>query len=195
MGRPGRGGKPEDMTSAYVRLSAVAAPALLLLYGVLRLIDGLDGHHGRGYLWNVGHTAFLLSFVLLAGLMIAIGGRLAGAAPRQRPLVTAATVAALLGAATFLWVILGDLFAAFPSLPDALQLIGPLLFQIGALTLLGLLVVSRPPQLPVWSPVLVFAGFLAIGLKLDLLPLGAILIGAGLAPLALTADARQPVHR
>jgi len=171
------------MTSAYVRFSAVAAPALLLLYGVLRLIDGLDGHHGRGYLWNAGHTAFFLSFVLLGGLMIAIRGGLD--APRQRPLATTATAAALLGVAAFLWVTVGDLFAAFPDLPDALQLIGPLLFEIGALTLLVQLVVARPPRLPVWSPVLVFAGFLAIALMLDLLPLGAILIGAGLAPLAL----------
>jgi hypothetical protein len=187
IGRPGGGSKPKTMTSAYVRRSAVAAPALLLLYGVLRLIDGLDGHHGRGYLWNLGHTAFFLSFVLLAGLMIAIRAQIAGASPGQRPLATAAMVAALLGAAAFLWVILGDLFAALPDLPDALQLIGPLLFEIGALTLLGQLVVARPPRLPIWSPVLVFAGFLAIALMLDLLPFGALLIGAGLAPLARPA--------
>jgi hypothetical protein len=31
-----------------------------------------------------------------------------------------------------------------------------------------------------------FAGFLAVGADLDLLPLGALLVGAGLAPLAVT---------
>jgi hypothetical protein len=95
-------------------------------------------------------------------------------------------VAALLGAACFLWVILGDLFSSVAGLPDALQLIGPLLLQVGALTLLTQLVLARPRRLPVWSPVLMFAGFLAVGADLDLLPLGALLVGAGLAPLAVT---------
>lgn len=43
-----------------------------------------------------------------------------------------------------------------------------------------------------WSPVLVFAGFLAVGADLDLLPLGALLIGAGLAPLAVSG--RTPIR-
>lgn len=186
MGLPAPTRKPESMTSAYVRLSAVAAPALLLLYGVLRLIDGLDGRRGRGYLWNLGHIAFFLSFVLLAALMVGLRGLVVTAAPRQRELATAAMVAALLGAACFLWVILGDLFSSVAGLPDALRLIGPLLLQVGALTLLTQLVLARPRRLPVWSPVLMFAGFLAVGADLDLLPLGALLVGAGLAPLAVT---------
>ncbi len=32
----------------HIRIAVVIAPVLLLLYGVLRLIDGLDGKHGPG---------------------------------------------------------------------------------------------------------------------------------------------------
>ena len=130
--------------------------------------------------------------MLLAGLMVGVRALVVTAAPRQRELATAAMIAALLGAACFLWVILGDLFSSVASLPDALQLIGPLLFQVGALTLLTQLVLARPRRLPVWSLVLLFAGFLAIGADLDLLPLGALLIGAGLAPLAVAG--RAPIR-
>ena len=40
--------------------------------------------------------------------------------------------------------------------------------------------------LPVWAPVLVLAGFLAIAVHLDLLPVGATLVLAGLLPLRVT---------
>ena len=39
------------------RLCAVAAPLLLLTYGILRWIDGLDGTHGNGPARGAGHTA------------------------------------------------------------------------------------------------------------------------------------------
>lgn len=61
-------------------------------------------------------------------------------------------------------------------------LIGPLLFQLGTLTLLVLLVVVRPRRLRVWSPVVVFGGFLLLAVKLDLISIGALLILAGLTP-------------
>lgn len=49
------------------------------------------------------------------------------------------------------------------------------------MTLLVLRVVAR--RLPSWSPVLVLLGFVSIAVNLDLLPLGALLILAGLLPL------------
>jgi hypothetical protein len=69
---------------------------------------------------------------------------------RVRIIATFATVAALFGAACFLWVILGDLFAAIHDaapLPDPLEMAGPLLFQLGILTLLIQLVTARPRRL------------------------------------------------
>ena len=62
-------------------------------------------------------------------------------------------------------------------------MVGPLLYQVGSIVLLGLFVAAR--RLPVWSPALVFIGFLAIGVNLDLIPVGAILVALGLAPFAL----------
>jgi hypothetical protein len=186
------GHKSKTMTPpAYVRLSSVVAPALLLLYGVLRYFDGRDGHHDHdGALWRIGHTAFFVSFALLAVLLVGVRPLVAGATPRQRSLTAAAAAAVLLGTAAFLWTALGDLFSSVPSLPDSLQLVGPLLFEIGALILLVRLVLTHPRRLPAWAPVAVFAGFLAIGLDLDLLPLGALAIGAGLIPLSIAGRVR-----
>jgi hypothetical protein len=179
-------------TPPLVRFSALAAPTLLLLYGVLRLIDGLDGDRGPGLAWNLGHTLFFIGFVLLGVLTVGLRQLVPAATVWTRTFATLATVAGLFGVACFLWVILGDLFADFHDaapLPDALQMTGPLLFQLGALTLLIMMTAARPRRLPAWSPVLVLVGFLLFAVNLDLIPIGALLILAGLAPLAI---ARRP---
>jgi hypothetical protein len=95
--------------------------------------------------------------------------------------------AGLFGAAVFVWGILGDLFTGVHKaapVPGPLQAIGPLLFQIGVLGLLILLVATRPRRLPIWTPLLVLAGFLLFAINLDLIPVGALIILAGLSPLA-----------
>lgn len=173
-------------TPSHVRLAALAAPVLLLLYGVLRLIDGLDGDHGPGLAWNVGHTLFFGAFVLLGVLIVGLR-QMVSHAVWPRVIATVATVAGLLGVAGFLWVITGDLFPSFEEaapLPELVDMAGPLLFQVGVLTLLTMLVVARPRRLPVRSPLLVFAGFVLFAVNLDLIPIGALLVLAGLAPLA-----------
>ncbi len=157
------------------RFCAVTGPALMLLYGVLRFFDGLDDRRG-GWLWDVGHVAFFVAVVLFAVLAVRLR--------TPAPLSTAATAAVLFGAACFLWVIAGDLSDRFEEaapLPGVLQLIGPLLFQFGLLTLLVL------RGLPWWSPALVLGGFVALAVNLDLLPLASLLVGAGLAPLAVSS--------
>jgi hypothetical protein len=163
----------------------------MVVYGLLRVVDGLDGDRHNGPAWDVGHVAFFAAIVLFAVLAVALRGLDRPAATASRVLVEAATVATLFGAGCFLWVITGDLSADFRSaapLPDALELIGPALFQIGLLILLVRLVLAR--RLPVWSPVLVLVGFAAIGVNLDLLPLGAVLVLVALLPLALSRDER-----
>ncbi|MEU6206340.1 hypothetical protein ABZ814_22475 [Micromonospora musae] len=170
----------------WTRLAAVTAPLLLLLYGVSRLADGLDGDRGPGPAWNFGHTSFLISIVAFAVLAVELRRLLLAATPRLHTLTDIATAATLVGAASFLWVILGDLFAGFAQtapLPDPLYLAGPLLFQLGLLTLLVRAATVRPRRLPRWAPPLVLVGFLALGANLDLLPVGAALIFAGLLPL------------
>jgi hypothetical protein len=93
-------------------------------------------------------------------------------------------VAGMFGAGCFVWVTLGDLFSGLADsapLPDPLELAGPIAFQ---LTLLILLAAVRPRQLPVWSPALVFLSFVLIAVSLGLIPLAAVSLMAGLAPLA-----------
>jgi hypothetical protein len=176
------------------RFCAVTAPMLMLAYGILRWIDGLDGHRKGGPAWNLGHTAFFIAILLFAVLAVALRRIIRDESPSRRPVADAAAAATLLGAVCFLWVILGDLFADLRDaapLPGALELTGPVLFQCGILTLLSLLVIARPRRLPAWSPLLVLLGFATIAATLDLLPLASILVGAGLVPLAIPTSRRS----
>jgi hypothetical protein len=172
-----------NTVSGRTRVAALGAPVLLLLYGVLRLIDG-----GRGFSWNLGHTLFLLAFVLLAGLVVGLR-RLVQA--RTRPVRIVADLAmagGVFGATCFIWGILGDLFVRVHQVapvPGRLQTVGPLLFQVGVLGLLGLLAAAR--RVPIWTPVLVLVGFLLFAINLDLIPVGAVIIQIGLSPLVRTA--------
>ncbi|WP_229378433.1 hypothetical protein [Streptomyces sp. VRA16 Mangrove soil] len=173
-------------TARTPRRLAVLIPVLLLWYGVLRLIDGMDGEHGPGLAWNLGHVSFLGAFVLLGALVVALRRLVPETTARRRAVADTAMVAGLSGAVCFLWVILGDLSPALSDaapLPAPLQLAGPLAFQGGLLTLLTLLATARPRRLPVRTPVLTFVAFALITVNLDLLPVAALTLLAALAPL------------
>ncbi|MFI7284783.1 hypothetical protein ACIBOV_31470 [Micromonospora chersina] len=169
----------------WLRPVAVAASLLLLGYGLLRLIDRLDGHSDKGaWAWNTGHTLFLLGILGFAALIVGLHGVLRTRSTRLRAVDDAAALAGLVGAAAFVWVILGDLFPRFADAvetPDAVLLGGPALFELGLLVLLYRAAAAR--LLPVWAPVLVLVGFVAIAVNLDLLPVGAALVLAGLLAL------------
>jgi hypothetical protein len=160
---------------------AFAAPLLLLAYGVLRWLDGLDGNHDHdGPAWNAGHLAFFGSIVLFVVIAVALARR----TRMGRRIAAVAAAAVAVGAGCFLWVITGDLSERFQHrwpLPDALQIAGPLLFVLGMVVLLSLQVAAG--RVPVWSPVLFFAGYLAISVNLDLLPPAALVILAATVPL------------
>ncbi|SCG40262.1 hypothetical protein [Micromonospora inositola] len=166
----------------WLRPAALSASMLLFGYGVLRLLDGLDGYRDKsGWPWMTGHTLFLLGIVLFGVFIVELRRLLLATSPRQRLLTEVATVAGLVGAAAFGWVILGDLFPRFADAvppPDVVLIGGPALFQLGLLTLLVRVAVGR--LLPVWAPVLVLVGFVAIAVDLDLLPVGAALVFGGL---------------
>ncbi|MFG1775995.1 hypothetical protein ACGFIG_06145 [Micromonospora sp. NPDC049048] len=169
-----------------VPAAAVGGPAFLLLYGLLRLVDGLDGDRGDGWAWDVGHTFFLVGILLFGALVLGLRRLLLAATPRRRALTETATVLGLIGVAAFVWVILGDLFPGLADaapLPEPVMMLGPLLFQVGLLTLLVQAGTTRPRLLPLWVPAPVLLGFLGIAVSLDLLPLAAALILAGLLPL------------
>lgn len=174
-------------TTRTTRLLSVVIPFLLLWYGVLRLIDGMDGDHGPGVAWNLGHTFFLAAFVLLGAFVVELRRLVPAATTGMRTAAGAATVAAMIGAGCFVWVILGDLFPGLADsapLPGPLAFAGPIAFQLGMLTLLIMLAAVRPRKLPAWSPALVFVSFALITVSLDLIPLAAVGLMVGLAPLA-----------
>jgi hypothetical protein len=163
-----------------VRGAALAAPVLLLLYGVLRFADGLDGHRDPGPLWNAGHVAFFAAMALFG--VLAAGLR-AQFSQRHRLATTAASMT-FAGVLCFLWVITGDLSATVRDaapIPDVLAIAGPMLFPLGTLILFGLLVAAR--RLPVWTPLLFGAGIAAITVDLDLLPFAALAILVAITPL------------
>ncbi|MGW2281734.1 hypothetical protein [Streptomyces sp. NPDC001770] len=167
--------------------AVLVAPLLLVLYGVLRLVDGLDGKHGPGLAWNVGHTLFFAGFLLFGAVTFRLWRIARATTGHGRHAADAAAAVSLFGIACFLWVILGDLFAALDDaapLPEPLEPAGPLAFQIGWLVLLILPVAATPRALPVRSPLLVLAGFLLFSVDLDLLPVGGLLLTAGLLPVA-----------
>jgi hypothetical protein len=157
-----------------MRSIAVIAPSCSFAYGICRWLDGRDGHHHNGPAWTVGHVLFFASIVLFAVLAAGLGRR-------RGTVATAAAVATWIGGACFLWVITGDLFRAFHDrwpLPGGLNIAGPLLFVVGMTTLIALEVRN------IWSPALFLAGYLAISVDLDLLPIAALVILAACVPLA-----------
>jgi hypothetical protein len=176
-----------------MRLTAVLAPLFMLTYGILRWIDGWDGDRGGGPAWDIGHVAFFIGMVLFAVLAFQIRATL----PLRRAVATAAALATAFGAACFCWVIIGDLSRWFHDnlpLPGFLNPLGPALFGLGMLTLLGLLVANG--RVPLWSPILFLAGYVSISVELDLLPFASLMILAACLPLTRNpARAPSSAHR
>lgn len=169
--------------SVTIRHAAVDAPVLLLVYGLTRVFDGLDGsYEPGGLLGAVGHLAAWIAMALFA--LLAVTTR-ALVPPGTRGLATLAGGVTIAGVAGFLWLITGDPAAALHEtgrLPGILPTAGLLLFALGMLTTLGLLVAAR--QVPAWSPLLFGAGIAAVLIDIDLLPFAALILLAALAPLA-----------
>ncbi|MFI6058386.1 hypothetical protein [Streptomyces sp. NPDC051286] len=59
----------------------------------------------------------------------------------------------------------------------------PMLFWLGLLTLVTLLAFFRRDVVRGWAPVLVLAGIVLAAMSLDLLPVGAVCLGAALLPM------------
>ncbi|MFC4069421.1 hypothetical protein [Actinoplanes subglobosus] len=173
-------------TSATVRHAALDAPLLLLAYGLLRLVDGLDDTHDPGLLWTFAHLALFASMALFAVLATAVRKLVPPGARTPAAVAASATVA---GVVCFLWTVTGALspgFGGATPLPGPLRIAGPLFFSLGLLTLLGLLVAAR--RAPAWSPLLFGAGVAAMIIDAGAVAPAALILLAALAPLARPAD-------
>ena len=194
------------------------APALMLAYGVVRLIDGRDGQHGPGPAWTVGHLIFLGSLLVYGGVIAGLHGRVraTGGGAARRATAGVATAVAAFGLVTFVRVaiidivvglraadkaeksLLADRYADVPAvLPQAVYEVGPAFFMIGLVVLLVQFAIVTPGRkaTAVLSPVVVTLGFVALTVDLDLLPAGAALIWLALVPFTRGQGPSPLAHR
>ena len=189
------------------QISFIAAPVFLFSYGVCRLLDGWQGFYGPGIYWTIGHVFFIFAFIAFALAAWELKNHASDAGVGRFAVVPA--LLTILGTVVFVRVggidlatgILAPNHAAMASIsarlngwPDTRLLplwrLGPILFQAGIMSLLILLAGVR--RLPWWSPITVLLGFLAIAYNLNLLGVGAILVGMGFLPLARLAIWLRP---
>ncbi|BCJ73354.1 hypothetical protein CS0771_28980 [Catellatospora sp. IY07-71] len=172
----------------------VAAPLLLLAYGVIRIIDGLDGVRGPGVAWTTGHLAFVLALALFVPVMWTMR-RLAGAG-------RAATAAAAVGFAGIaaltvqfgIDLVLGFLAAdkaemsamarsimELPGVTPVVYTFGPMLFYVAQVWLVVQLAMRG--RVKWWTPVLVLTDMILPFVNKDLIPIGAVCLLISFAPL------------
>ncbi|MER6946688.1 hypothetical protein ABT294_21910 [Nonomuraea sp. NPDC000554] len=172
-----------------------AAPLLVTAYGVLRIVDGLDGSRGPGPAWTAGHLAFLAALVLFVPIFWEMRRMLGRSVP-----ATAAVAVGLAGigcafAQFSIDVVVGfmaadhdamaPLFEQVKSVPGvsvAVYTAGPILFYLALVVLVAALAVRR--QVSAWVPVAVLLSVLLPFGSLDLMPLGGLLMLAAFLPLA-----------
>ncbi|WP_433331110.1 hypothetical protein [Spirillospora sp. CA-294931] len=176
------------------RASFLAAPACMLAYGLVRILDGRDGHYGPGTAWTVGHFFFLFCLMFYGVVLLELRAKVPGRA------ADLAAAVGLVGLVAFVRVAVVDIvvglraddpvqkkelarrFADDPDfLPRVVYDVGPLLFEVGLFVLLlRIALVTRAPR---WAAGIVALGFVLVTVNLDLLPLGALLIWIGLVGL------------
>ncbi|MEU8921650.1 hypothetical protein AB0D10_12070 [Kitasatospora sp. NPDC048545] len=206
-GRAARPARTADLTRV-TPLAVVGAPALMALYGGIRLVPG-SREPGLG--WTAGHTAMFAGLLLFAPVFLALRRKLAPHGTAGRIAAGAATATAFAGLLCSLAQIGIDLVVGLaaadkaeqarlfdrvqdvPGVLPAVYQVGPLLFYVGLLALLTAAAVGRSRTLRWWSPVLVLLGTLASGVDLALIPLAAACYLVALAPLARPASAPRPV--
>ncbi|MEV0809742.1 hypothetical protein [Micromonospora sp. NPDC050200] len=90
------------------RPAFIAAPVLVMGYGIIRLIDGLDGTRGPGPAWTIGHLAFLGALIAFISAFWQMRRMVGG-----RVLATVSATAGTLGALALIAQFSIDLGAGF----------------------------------------------------------------------------------
>ncbi|MEU7753837.1 hypothetical protein AB0B57_05800 [Micromonospora sp. NPDC049101] len=185
------------------RSAFVAAPVLVMSYGIIRLVDGLDGERGPGPAWTIGHLAFIGALVAFISVFWQMR-RMTGGRVLATVFATAGTFGALSLITQFSIDLVAGLLATdnygmsmithqVRTLPGISQLaydFGPYAFYLGQLALVVLLAVRR--RVKVWTPVLVLADLATPFIDKDLIPLGSILLLVSFLPLARRGTAATP---
>jgi hypothetical protein len=177
------------------RIAFIAAPLLTLAYGVIRILDGLDGSRGPGIAWTTGHLAFMAALVLFVPIFWQMR-RMAGG----NALATASAAAGTVGVVALLaqfgidivvgfmsadkeaMGVLFDRVQSVPGVSAAVYDVVPLLFFAGQLALVVQLAALR--RVRVWTPLLVLADLILPFIEKDLIPLGALCLLVSFVPLA-----------
>jgi len=185
------------------RLAFIAAPVLVFGYGVIRILDGLDGARGPGLAWTAGHLCFLAAMALFVSTFRQIRRILDGGL-----LSTVAAIAGVVGAAALfaqfsIDIVVGfmaadhaamsDLFDQVQSVPGVSTFVyafGPYLFYIGQLVLAIQLATAR--LVKIWTPLLVAVDLAMPLIDKDLIPIGAICLLISFLPLARRPLAPAP---
>ncbi|MBP0452434.1 MULTISPECIES: hypothetical protein [unclassified Kitasatospora] len=187
--------------------AVAGGPALMALYGGIRL---LDGSRDPGPGWLVGHSLMLAGLLLFGPVLAALHGRLSPRGTAGR--IGAGTLAGVafaglaasvvqIGIDLYVGAVAVDkadqhrLFDSIQSRPGVLPAfysVGPLLFYVGLLALLVAASVGPARTLRWWSPVLVLCGVAMTAADLALIPPAAVLFLVALAPLAGFGGARRP---
>ncbi|MEZ7129716.1 hypothetical protein ACBR40_30650 [Nonomuraea sp. AD125B] len=188
-----------------LRAAFIAAPLLVLAYGVIRILDGLDGERGPGLAWTTGHLAFVAALLLFVPIYWRLR-RMAGGGALATATATAGTVgvAALVGqfgidlvvgfmsADHAAMSVLFDRVQAVPGVSFAVYDVLPSLFYVGQLALVTQLAAQRRVKL--WTPVLVLADLALPFVDKDLIPLGALCLLVSFVPLARASAAVAPAR-
>ncbi|MFI8457374.1 hypothetical protein [Kitasatospora sp. NPDC085464] len=187
--------------------AVVGAPALMALYGGIRLVPG-SREPGLG--WTVGHTAMFAGLLLFAPIFLALRRQLAPRGTAGRIAAGAALGTAFAGLLCSLAQIGIDLVVGLvaadkaeqsrlfdrvqdvPGVLPAVYQVGPLFFYVGLLALLVAASVGAARTLRWWSPVLMLVGTVASAADLAMIPVAAACYLVALAPLARPVVAPRP---
>ncbi|MFJ8470646.1 hypothetical protein [Kitasatospora sp. NPDC094011] len=186
-------------TSRRTAYAVVGAPALMALYGGIRLVPG-SREPGPG--WTTGHTAMFVGLLLFAPVLLAArrllaprgttAGRLAANAALGTAFAGLAASLVQIGIDLCVGLAAADkaeqvrLFQRVQDVPGVLPAVyqtGPLLFYVGLLAMLVAASVGAGRALRWWSPVLMLVGTVASGADLAFIPLAAACYLVALAPL------------
>ncbi|MFF4774519.1 hypothetical protein ACFY05_16835 [Microtetraspora fusca] len=176
------------------RIAFVAAPLLVLAYGVIRILDGLDGVRGPGLAWTSGHLAFIGALALFVPVSWHMR-RLAG----RGTLSTVSTVIGFAGSLALLAQFVIDIAVSFmatdragmdaiftqvqavPGVLFVVYNVVPVLFYVGQLALIVQLTVQR--HVKIWVPFVYVLNVLMPLVDKDLIPVGAILMLVSFIPI------------